>query len=106
MNRFAAIFLLASVGFAQPTPARGWSSALRLLDVAAGKYIENPVIVIQGNRISSVQSNAEVPAGAKVIDFGPATLLPGLIDCHTHLLQTMISASATTIPTCSLRSRS
>ena len=48
---------------------------------------ENQVIVIEGERIKSVGSAASVkiPAGSSVIDLSKATVLPGLIDCHTHL---------------------
>jgi imidazolonepropionase-like amidohydrolase len=40
---------------------------------------------VTGGRIVGVGSSAAVPAGAEVIDFGDATLLPGFIDAHTHL---------------------
>ena len=43
------------------------------------------VIVVRGNRIESVGASSALPAGAEVIDLSRATVLPGLIDCHTHL---------------------
>jgi len=49
--------------------------------------MQNPVVVVQGGRIASVGANAAIPSGAKVVDLGSLTLLPGLIDAHTHLLQ-------------------
>ena len=62
----------------------------RLLDVSAGKYIEGAGIWIEGERIKQVGKAAEVmknaPKNAKVVDLGSATVLPGLIDCHTHML--------------------
>jgi imidazolonepropionase-like amidohydrolase len=64
--------------------------AARLLDIRKGAYIENAALWIDGERIketgpaSEVQSHA--PTDAKLIDLGPATLLPGLIDCHTHIM--------------------
>jgi imidazolonepropionase-like amidohydrolase len=61
--------------------------AARLLDVRAGRYIENPVVVVRGERIESVTANGQLPAGARLIDLGDATLLPGLIDAHSHLLK-------------------
>ena len=61
--------------------------AARLLDVRAGRYIENPIVVVRGERIESVTSNGQPPAGARVIDLGDATLLPGVIDAHSHLLK-------------------
>ena len=61
--------------------------AAKMLDTKAGKVISNPVIVIDGDKIKEVGSGLAIPSGAKVIDLGSATLLPGLIDAHTHLLQ-------------------
>jgi imidazolonepropionase-like amidohydrolase len=58
-----------------------------MIDPKAGTTIENPVVVIRNGRIASVGANAAIPTGAKVIDLGNLTLLPGLIDAHTHLLQ-------------------
>jgi imidazolonepropionase-like amidohydrolase len=60
--------------------------AARLLDVKTGALITNAVVLIEGERISAVGSGLSIPAGASVIDLGDVTLLPGLIDSHTHLL--------------------
>ena len=74
---------LASLAATGEQPALAVRAA-RLLDVKAGRYVESPVVVIHGDRIESV--GASVPAGAKVVDLGGRTLLPGLIDAHTHVL--------------------
>jgi imidazolonepropionase-like amidohydrolase len=62
----------------------------RLLDVRTGTYLTNVAISIDGDRIRAVgPADAAVkaaPAGARLIDLGDATVLPGLIDCHTHLM--------------------
>jgi len=60
--------------------------AARLLDVKSGALINNAVVLIEGERISAVGPSLPIPAEAKIIDLGDMTLLPGLIDCHTHLL--------------------
>ena len=91
------VFLLLSAhGSAQtPLPASHRIVVLRaakLLDVKAGSEILNPVVVIDGTRIKEVGSGIPVPTGAQVIDLGKATLMPGLIDAHTHLLQNYNSA--------------
>src|ERR1700722_14814444 len=58
-----------------------------LIDGKSDKPRHDQVIVIRGNRIESVTdaSNAKIPAGATVIDFSKETVLPGLIDSHTHI---------------------
>ncbi len=58
-----------------------------MIDPKTGNVIQNPVVVVQAGRIVSVGPSAAIPSGAKVIDLGSLTLLPGLIDAHTHLLQ-------------------
>ncbi len=61
-------------------------SAARLLDVASGKYVDNPLVIVTDGRITSIGKKGDaVPAGAKVVDLPGATLLPGLIDMHTHI---------------------
>jgi imidazolonepropionase-like amidohydrolase len=59
--------------------------AARLLDGHGGAPLAPAMVLIEGERIVDVGSTLTVPAGAKVIDLGGATLLPGLIDLHTHL---------------------
>ena len=59
--------------------------AARLIDGQGGAPMVDPVVVIEDERIVRVGAGVAAPAGAEVIDLGKATLLPGLIDCHTHL---------------------
>jgi len=58
--------------------------AARLLDVERGEIVPDAVVIVEGDRIAAVNPDA-LPAGADTIDLGDVTLLPGLIDAHTHL---------------------
>src|SRR6202162_3709358 len=74
----------------QPPPPEGVAiRAGRLFDPRTGTNLTNQVIVIQGERITDVgpADRVKIPAGARVVDLSSATVLPGLIDRHVHLMQ-------------------
>ncbi len=93
MKPFAALIAcLLSVFpvFAQPTATVVSVTVIRagtLIDPRADSPKHNQVIVIRGDRIDSVgdAASAQIPADAKVIDLSNATVLPGMIDSHTHI---------------------
>jgi imidazolonepropionase-like amidohydrolase len=57
-----------------------------LIDGTGATPVRNAVILVQGDRITAVGPNVQVPAGATVIDLSGATVLPGFIDAHVHLV--------------------
>ena len=59
--------------------------AAHLLDVAAGKLISPGEVLVEGTKIREAGASVTHPAGAEMLDLGSATLMPGLIDVHTHL---------------------
>jgi len=69
----------------QPATAPIVLRAARLLEVGTGNILQPGEILVEGERIKAVGVSVEHPAGAKVIDLGDTTLLPGLIDAHVHL---------------------
>jgi len=87
-----ALLILVSLGFGLAGTSYADTvvvTADRMIDVVAGKVVEHPRITITDGRItavgSAVDSQATVPAQARRIDLPGMTLLPGLIDMHTHI---------------------
>ena len=88
------LVIVSATALAQNAPTKTTLiKAGRLLDVKAGVYLMNQGVLIAGDRVQEVGAfeavKARAPLDAEVIDLGQATLLPGLIDCHGHLLSAM-----------------
>jgi imidazolonepropionase-like amidohydrolase len=101
-RRFLALTLLVlNSVFAWPQAIAPAKSTLlkagRVLDVRTGKYVVNAGVLSENERIKEVGPLALVqthaPKDALIIDLGTATLLPGLMDCHAHLLTSGTSIS-------------
>ncbi|MFY9554700.1 MAG: amidohydrolase family protein [Blastocatellia bacterium] len=58
----------------------------RLINPVDGSITQNAMIIVRGDRIERVGASISLPSGAKVIDLSGYTVMPGLIDCHTHVL--------------------
>ena len=88
---FAAALLCSSclLNASAQTPAPVPTEYIRtgkMFDSRAGKYVDGAVLVVEGQRIRSVEpAGFAVPNGADVVDLSKMYVLPGLIDCHTHL---------------------
>jgi len=79
---FAALLLAVTTAAASPVTV---VRAAHLIDGRGGTPLAPAMVLVEDDRIVAVGARLEVPAGARVIDLGEATLLPGLIDLHTHL---------------------
>ncbi len=97
--KFAVFLLLLLVAKYSTLQLRGQSAApvtlvkaARLLDPRTGNVLAPAAVLIEGAKIKQVGSSSQiaVPPGAKIIDLGASTLLPGLIDGHTHLFLDII----------------
>jgi len=106
-SRLAAVFIAAAIiatagpsrsqeGGAAPNPALRKHLAPsdqvvairagRMFDSKSGAMLSNQIILIKGDRIANVGSSVEVPTGARVIDLSAATVMPGMIDAHVHVV--------------------
>jgi len=89
----ALLFVPASTAqIAQPSPTATLVKAARMLDPHTGSVLAPAAVLVEGLKIKQVGSLSQIsaPIDAKIIDLGSATLLPGLIDGHTHLLLDII----------------
>ena len=93
MRKMLCVAVWAGLSACAGAAARGQQAAspaivlhaARLLDVATGKMLAPGEVLVEGERIRAVGTAVERPAGAKVMDLGDTTLLPGMIDAHVHL---------------------
>lgn len=69
--------------------------AARLIDGKSDNVLKDAVVLVVGEKITAVGPGLAIPANTKVFDLGDATLLPGLIDAHTHLLSEMDGTNIT-----------
>jgi len=83
---FLASALGAGLALAQaPAEPVTVLKAAHLFDGASGRLSEPGVVVVRGQRIIAVGTGAAIPADSTIIDLGDATLMPGIIDAHTHI---------------------
>jgi len=87
------MFLLLAALLTQDTSATVIRAA-RMLDVTSGRMVQNATVVVRQDRIEAVNPGS-TPRGARVVDLGDVTLLPGLIDLHTHLVSEISANSFT-----------
>jgi imidazolonepropionase-like amidohydrolase len=80
------VCLLLPIAATAQSPARLAIRAGKLIDGRGEKPLENPLILVEGDKVVSVTAGGSAPPGVQVVDLGNATLLPGFIDTHTHLL--------------------
>jgi imidazolonepropionase-like amidohydrolase len=83
----SSLALNAAIAVAQPpsAPVPIVLHAARLLQVDTGDLLQPGEILIDGERIREVAKSVQHPAGARVLDLGDVTLMPGMIDAHAHL---------------------
>jgi imidazolonepropionase-like amidohydrolase len=84
MNRFLTTLLLLAVTVCAADKTIAIKAA-RMLDGKSGHVVSPGLVVVTGGKIAGVGKSATIPAGAEILDLGDATLLPGLMDAHTHL---------------------
>jgi imidazolonepropionase-like amidohydrolase len=82
MKRTLLLLLLAAVSVQAETV---YIKAARMFDGRSETLAHNVVVAIDGSKIVSAGSDVTIPSGARVIDLGDVTLMPGLIDAHTHI---------------------
>ena len=91
--KWLAVAITAAIVVATPAVAQKPENAVKLIAIRAGLLMDglggpplaDAVILIENDTIKSVGQKTAIPAGAQIIDLSRSTVLPGLIDCHTHI---------------------
>ena len=78
---------ISTAGQTSPAPITAIKAG-RLIDPETASVTSNQVIIVEGEKIKAVGANLSIPAGATVIDLSTLTVLPGLVDAHTHMALT------------------
>jgi imidazolonepropionase-like amidohydrolase len=86
--RIRKVLILSLLLFVQIAYGQSKVKAIKaghVIDVVNGTVLTDQIILIDSNRISAIGSSISIPKDAEIIDLSNATVLPGLIDCHTHI---------------------
>ena len=88
MKKTILLYVIVSLVFINFAAAQSKLKAIKagsFVDVVSGMMLRNQIILIQNDTIIAVGSSITIPKDAEIIDLSNATVLPGLIDCHTHI---------------------
>jgi imidazolonepropionase-like amidohydrolase len=102
-KRILPAVCFALIGFAaalhsQTPPPQVAVRAGRMFDSKTGQFLNKQVVLIQGERIVEVgpEDQVKIPAGAQVIDLSSASVMPGLVDAHTHMYESLSNGQRVT----------